>query len=175
MTVEVRGVSYPTLRAAAEAEGVSANTIQHRCHSSNYPEYRMVREPHRGAVTTPPPARERVPTAAPSPRPAAMVRVCAPMVEPDRWEFDGDMSRRVPVLDHNYDPPLVVRRVGWRRCLRCRRPMFSEDVVAIRSCWHCGGLGSDPHGRRLPGLEYQHDIRVQPYNPGSKGRADATR
>jgi hypothetical protein len=41
---------------------------------------------------------------------------------------------REPVLDHDYHPPRLVRHVGWRRCIRCREPFFSEDVVRLRLC-----------------------------------------
>lgn len=52
---------------------------------------------------------------------------------PVPWPDDGGV-RREPVLDTDHVPPLVVRRVGWSRCLRCRRPFFSEDVVKLRLC-----------------------------------------
>jgi hypothetical protein len=53
--------------------------------------------------------------------------------EPQPWEFDG-CARREPVLDHDHHPPRVVRRVGWQRCMRCREPFWSEDVVRLRLC-----------------------------------------
>lgn len=34
------------------------------------------------------------------------------IIEPAQWHQRDD--RRVPVLDRNYDPPRVVRYVGWR-------------------------------------------------------------
>jgi hypothetical protein len=69
--------------------------------------------------------------------------------EPRAWPFDGDLTRRGEVVDLNFDPPRIVRRMGWLSCLRCTRPTFSEDVVCIRLCWACGGLGSVPVGTRL--------------------------
>ena len=54
-------------------------------------------------------------------------------VVPSRWPWDGGV-RREPVLDTDQSPPSVVRRVGWRRCLRCARPFFSDDVVGQRLC-----------------------------------------
>lgn len=55
------------------------------------------------------------------------------IVEPDRWEYDGG-KRREPVIDTDHKPPRVVRKVGWLRCLKCKRPFFSEDVVRHRLC-----------------------------------------
>lgn len=46
-------------------------------------------------------------------------------------------DRREPVLDRNYDPPRVVRYVGWRPCLRCGRKFFSRDVAGVRMCIPC--------------------------------------
>lgn len=55
------------------------------------------------------------------------------IVEPDRWDYDGG-QRREPVVDTDHTPPLVVRKVGWRHCLKCQRPFFSEDVIRQRLC-----------------------------------------
>jgi hypothetical protein len=54
-------------------------------------------------------------------------------VEPERWPFD-DCKRREAVLDTYYNPPRMVRRVGWQRCMVCGSPFFSEDVVKLRLC-----------------------------------------
>ena len=54
-------------------------------------------------------------------------------IEPQPWPFDGCV-RREPVLDADHNPPRVVRRVGWHRCLRCREPFWSEDVARLRLC-----------------------------------------
>jgi hypothetical protein len=54
-------------------------------------------------------------------------------VEPQPWDYDGG-ARREPVLDCDHSPPRVVRKVGWRSCMGCGRPFFSEDVVALRLC-----------------------------------------
>ncbi|MBS1832583.1 MAG: hypothetical protein JST65_07720 [Acidobacteria bacterium] len=54
-------------------------------------------------------------------------------VEPQPWAYDGGV-RREPVLDVDHNPPRVVRRVGWRKCMACAKPFFSEDVVALRLC-----------------------------------------
>lgn len=54
-------------------------------------------------------------------------------IEPERWPFD-ECVRRESVLDTDHNPPRVVRNVGWQRCIVCRSPFFSEDVVALRLC-----------------------------------------
>lgn len=54
-------------------------------------------------------------------------------VIPDPWPYDGG-QRREPVLDTAFNPARIVRRVGWRTCLTCRKPFFSEDVIALRLC-----------------------------------------
>ena len=56
--------------------------------------------------------------------------------EPQPWAWDGGM-RREPVLDMDRNPPRVVRQVGWRCCMRCQRPFWSEDVVRLRICDRC--------------------------------------
>lgn len=63
------------------------------------------------------------------------------IIEPDPWPFDGCV-RREPVLDED-NPPRVVRKVGWHRCLKCRRPFFSEDVVRLRLCSGADGCRGD--------------------------------
>ena len=58
--------------------------------------------------------------------------------EPARWEFDGDLKRRVAVYDHNWTPsPRLVRRCGYRRCMCCTLPFWSVDVVKVRLCDPC--------------------------------------
>lgn len=79
-------------------------------------------------------------TPAPVLRTAPTVRVDHQgFVEPRPWPYDGCL-RREPVLDHDVTPPRVVRRVGWQRCMRCRRPFWSDDVVRLRLCVS-GGAG----------------------------------
>jgi hypothetical protein len=56
--------------------------------------------------------------------------------EPEPWDFDG-CKRREAVLDHDHNPPRVVRHVGWRVCLKCEAPFFSEDVTRLRMCGGC--------------------------------------
>ena len=62
--------------------------------------------------------------------------------EPRPWAWDGG-KRREPVLDMDRRPPVAVRRVGWQCCMRCTRPFFSADVVAIRLCNRCKGVGCE--------------------------------
>lgn len=59
-------------------------------------------------------------------------------VEPDPWTDDGG-TRREPVLDTDHRPPRVVRIVGWKSCLRCRRSFWSEDVQRLHMCNGCKG------------------------------------
>lgn len=58
--------------------------------------------------------------------------------EPAPWAWDGG-KRREPVLDLDRTPPQVVRHVGWRVCLKCANPFFSDDTTRIRLCHRCKG------------------------------------
>jgi hypothetical protein len=54
---------------------------------------------------------------------------------PVQWPLtaDPEMKRREPVLDVvNHNRP--VRLVGWKRCLLCRSPFWSEDVRRNHIC-----------------------------------------
>ena len=57
--------------------------------------------------------------------------------EPRAWPWDGDLTRRAEVRDYNFDPPRVVRLCGYRACMRCQKPFWSEDVKLIRLCVPC--------------------------------------
>lgn len=57
-------------------------------------------------------------------------------VEPDRWPYDGGI-RREPVLDTDCHPQRVVRHVGWKHCMTCSKPYFSEDLIRLRLCDGC--------------------------------------
>ena len=129
VAIEVAGVRYPSARQAAQALGMSVSSVQQRAHSPNFPTFRWL-----GA--TPGPRRVRTPEDC---------DVAKPLVEPTRWAFDGG-ARRANVLDPNFDPPRVIRRVGWVKCMRCQRFHFSGDVVAVRLCSVCGGAGGWPVG-----------------------------
>ena len=124
--VEVAGVTYLSISAAARANGTSWEEIERRVESDAFPDHR------------------RVPAVRRPPGENLLGRALA---EPERWPFDGDLARRAPVLDPNFDPPRFVRRVGWLRCMRCQRPIFSEDVTGVRICFECGGSGTAPIGR----------------------------
>ncbi|WP_323439425.1 hypothetical protein [Stenotrophomonas capsici] len=130
VAVEVDGVRYPSARSAARALGLSPNGVSVRCHSDRWPDHRWL-----GAT---PGRRELTPEDR---------RIARPLTEPERWPNDGG-ARRVPVMDPNYDPPKVVRRVGWLRCMCCGRSHFSEDVARARMCLDCGGAGGMPTGPR---------------------------
>lgn len=128
--VEVDGVRYPSARQADAAIGLPVNTTRHRAHSKLYPTYRWL-----GAT--------------PGPRPVRRPKDCTlakPLIEPERWSFNGDLTHRAFVMDPNVEPSKLVRRIGWLNCMRCSRPHFSEDVLRIRLCCACGGLGGTPAG-----------------------------
>lgn len=67
------------------------------------------------------------------------LRVGREIPEPNQWPDDGG-ARRAEVVDPNFDPPRLVRRVGWRPCMRCRRSFFSYDVQRLRLCGACKGI-----------------------------------
>jgi hypothetical protein len=54
-------------------------------------------------------------------------------IEPEQWPYDGG-KRRESVLDLEYFPPRVVRKVGWRNCMCCGKPFWSEDTTRLRLC-----------------------------------------
>lgn len=124
--VEVAGIVYSSISAAARAHDVSQHAMEWRVGSDSFPDHR------------------RLPVVR---KPAGDNLVGRALVEPERWPFDGDLSRRAPVFDPNIEPPRLVRRMGWLRCMLCNRPHFSEDVVGIRICFECSGEGSVPIGR----------------------------
>lgn len=131
VAVEVDGVRYPSSRRAAQALGLSVTAVNGRCHSLKWPHYLWL-----GAT----PGRRKV-------HDPSTVRMGRELIEPTRWPNDGG-ARRAPVMDPNYDPPRVVRRVGWLRCMSCDRHHFSEDVARARMCVECGGAGGWPVGAR---------------------------
>lgn len=59
--------------------------------------------------------------------------------DPERWSDDGG-AKRVAIYDHNYNPPRLVRRVGWTNCLGdADKPhrILSYDVAKERICTSC--------------------------------------
>ena len=63
------------------------------------------------------------------------------IIEPDPWPFDGCV-RREPVMDALCSDR-VVRKVGWHRCLKCRKPFWSEDIIRLRLCSGAQGCRGD--------------------------------
>ncbi|RMH94431.1 hypothetical protein EBB59_01705 [Lysobacter pythonis] len=124
VAVEVDGVRYPSARSAAQALGVGYSMVTARAHDPRHPDYRWL-----GAT----PAKRQV-------HDPATVRMGRELIAPARWPNDGG-ARRTPVMDTNFDPPRLVRWVGWLRCMCCGRPHFSEDVARARVCVECGGSG----------------------------------
>lgn len=121
---------YPSARTADRVLGLTYGTTSHRAHSKHYPTYRWL-----GAT----PGKRPVKT-------FEELAIAKALVEPERWPFDGDLTRRASVMDPNVEPPRLVRRVGYVRCMRCWWPHFSEDVARIRLCSACDGLGGPPVG-----------------------------
>ena len=81
-----------------------------------------------------------------APKPAAQPEPAKPkanpygFVIPQRWPQDGG-TRREPVLDVVFDPPRVVRHIGWAKCIRCGKWFFSEDVARLRMCDETSATG----------------------------------
>jgi hypothetical protein len=55
-----------------------------------------------------------------------------------QFPYDGGV-RRVDVLDFNFQPPRVVRKAGWVKCMGCATNFFSQDVTRVRLCFPCKG------------------------------------
>ncbi len=64
------------------------------------------------------------------------------LLEPNRWEFDGDLRRKEPVRDA-LNGNRVVRYSGYRRCLTCTKVFWSENVCSVRMCHNCKTLELD--------------------------------
>lgn len=78
-----------------------------------------------------------------APRKTEWGAVAGDIVEPRLWPLD-DHIHREPVLD-----PVtghVIRFVGWRACMCCKRSFFSRDVRKIRCCDTCKGNDSQREG-----------------------------
>ena len=132
VAIEVEGVRYPSARQAPLALGMSTGTVQQRAHNPNFPAYRWLgATPGKRAVHNP-----------------EDCQVAKAIIEPAYWAFDSG-ARRANVLDPNFDPPRVIRRVGWVKCMRCQRFHFSGNVVSVRLCSVCGGAGGWPVGADL--------------------------
>jgi hypothetical protein len=61
--------------------------------------------------------------------------------DPILWPDDSG-AKRVAIYDHNFNPPRLVRRVGWTNCLGRgpRHRIFSADVARERMCSTCKGM-----------------------------------
>ena len=68
---------------------------------------------------------------APAPEPERVKANPYGFIEPQRWPQDGGL-RREPVVD--VELGRVVRYVGWRNCMRCGHPFWSDDVQRLRLC-----------------------------------------
>jgi len=55
-------------------------------------------------------------------------------IEPEPWPYDGGKRRESVLVDLEYFPPRVVRKVGWRNCMCCGKPFWSEDTTRLRLC-----------------------------------------
>lgn len=66
------------------------------------------------------------------------LRVGREIPEPHQWPDDGGI-RCAEVVDPNFNPPRVVRCVGWRQCMRCHKSFFSHDIQRLRLCGPCKG------------------------------------
>jgi hypothetical protein len=58
------------------------------------------------------------------------------IIEPSAWKYTPGDTRREAVYDPD-NPNRVIRQVGYRHCLCCRKPFFSPDVVKVRLCIIC--------------------------------------
>ena len=129
VAVEVDGVTYASARAADQALGLTQNTTSRRAHNPDYPNYRWL-------AATPGPKKIKT---------FEELQIAKPLIEPRRWAND-EGKRHAPVLDPNFNPPKVIRHMGWKRCMSCWRFHFSEDIVRVRICTECGGSGGSPIG-----------------------------
>ena len=68
-------------------------------------------------------------------------RIGYEIVEPRQWPNDHG-ERREAVVDPNWNDR-VIRRVGWRTCMHCRRWFFSPDVARVRLHASCGQPDED--------------------------------
>lgn len=133
--VIVDGLEYSSISQAATALKLSATTVRRRADDPNYPTYQWKRLAPTAAVAPKQPLQRQAKT-------FEERRIAKPLIEPQPWPFDGGV-RRAQVLNPNFDPPRVIRKIGWLRCMACKRYHFSEDVARVRICSPCGGNGGD--------------------------------
>lgn len=56
---------------------------------------------------------------------------------PKQWHYVAGQRRREAVVDTSFKPPRVVRFVGYRDCIKCRQPHWSEDLRRNWMCTRC--------------------------------------
>lgn len=57
-----------------------------------------------------------------------------------------DNGRVEIVVDPNWlidGKPRVIRRIGWRDCMCCKRRVFSADIARVRMCGQCKDVATD--------------------------------
>lgn len=124
-------------RAAEQAAQREARAAQRAARAASTPKREPTPKPR-----TAPAQRAQAPKAKLAPPAGVRAKVHEPqglghdLEEPEAWAWDGG-KRREPVLDHNFRPPRVVRSVGWRCCMKCAKPYFSQDVIRQRMCDGC--------------------------------------
>lgn len=121
--------------AAAAADAAAQQAAQRRASTAaQQPKPRTPKPPTAPAQGAQPPMRGKLHL------PAGSTVWSNPMghdlEEPEPWAWDR-CKRREKVLDHNFSPPRVVRTVGWRACLKCSDPFWSDDIIALRMCAGC--------------------------------------
>lgn len=80
------------------------------------------------------------------------------IIEAAQWQQRND--KRVPILDMNFDPPRVVRYVGWQPCIRGGLKFFSHDVALIRMCvLREDGRKTEVHTSNNPSLSINHAVQ----------------
>jgi hypothetical protein len=93
--------------------------------------------------------------------------ICLPELHP--WDDDGGARVEV-VTDPNWiinGQPRVVRRVGWRPCMCCKRRHFSQDIAKIRLCESCRAIKTDKSC--LGGINFAPPVSSRMPN-GSRGK-----
>lgn len=97
--------------------------------------------------------RRNVPIEPRGPQPRELLGQNIREYERVQWPDDGG-SRVETVVDPNWlidGKPRVVRRIGWRTCMCCKRRMFSADISKIRICDLCKDITSELTYDRMRG------------------------
>ncbi len=73
--------------------------------------------------------------------------------DPPAWPDDCG-AKRIPIFDHNFQPPRLVRVVGWVNCLSHRKHRWlSPDVRRVRTCDDCKRADAEAEARERQALE----------------------